>query len=110
MTDSLSIKKTIDQVVERLKSEYHPDCIVLFGSRAYGTPTPESDIDLLIVKETTLPFHRRWAEVYQLVQPLVRGIDFSPIVLTPREVAQRQLARDPFIEEIFARGETLYAA
>lgn len=110
MTDPLPIRKIIEQVVERLKSEYHPERIVLFGSRAYGTATPESDVDLLIVKETDQPFHKRWAEVYRLVQPLVKGVDFSPIVLTPREVARRQRARDPFIEEIFSRGETLYAA
>lgn len=57
-----------------------------------------------------MPFHRRWAEVYQLVQPFVRGIDFSPVVMTPQELAQRQQARDPFLEDILGRGKTLYAA
>lgn len=110
VTNPDSIRKVVEQVVEQLKVVYHPERIVLFGSRAYGTFTPQSDVDLLIVKETNQPFHKRWAEVYRLVQPLVRGIDFSPIVLTPREVAARQHARDPFIEEIFAHGVTLYAA
>ena len=104
------IRATIAQVVDLLKACYQPERIVLFGSWAYGEPTADSDVDLLIVKQTEQPFHRRWAEVYQLVQPLVKGIDFSPFVMTPEEVAQQQRARDPFLEDILTRGETLYAA
>ena len=98
----------LNQVVDVLKARYQPDQIVLFGSWAYGTPTAESDMDLLIVKRTDQPFHRRWADVYELVHSLVRGIDFSPIVLTPDEIAQRQQARDPFVEDVLSRGRTLY--
>src|SRR5947209_7973017 len=32
--------------------EFHPQKIVLFGSYAYGQPTPDSDVDLLVI----LPF------------------------------------------------------
>ena len=110
MDDIRRIPLVITQVVERLKARYQPERIVLFGSWAAGTPSAESDVDLLIVKRTDQPFHRRWTEVYQLIQPLVRGVDISPIVMTPDEVTQRQRARDPFLEDIFTRGETLYAA
>lgn len=104
------VPAVIAQVVERLKARYRPERIVLFGSWAYGEPSAESDIDLLIIKQTDQPFHRRWAEVYRLVDPLVKRIDFSPFVMTPEELTQRQRARDPFVEEILTRGETLYAA
>lgn len=110
MDDVRRIPATITQVVERLKARYQPERIVLFGSWAYGTPSTDSDVDLLIIKQTDQPFHRRWTEVYQLIHPLVKGLDFSPFVMTPDEVSQRQRARDPFLEEIFTRGETLYAA
>lgn len=110
MNASHQVRATIEQIVELLKGRYQPERIVLFGSWAYGDPSEDSDVDLLIIKSASQPFHRRWAEVYQLVQPLVRGIDFSPFVMTPEEVTQRQRARDPFLEEILTRGETLYAA
>lgn len=110
MEPSPSIREVIAQVVERLKARYQPERIVLFGSWAYGDPTAESDVDLLIIKRTPQPFHKRWAEVYQLVQPLVRGVDFSPFVFTPEEVARRTRAHDPFLEEVLSRGQTLYAA
>ncbi len=39
----------IAQFSEQIAEHFHPDKIILFGSQAYGTPTPESDIDLLVV-------------------------------------------------------------
>jgi predicted nucleotidyltransferase len=36
-------------MVERIVAKFHPLRIVLFGSRARGTDTPDSDIDLLVV-------------------------------------------------------------
>ena len=52
--------QTIDDVIERLVREYDPDRIILFGSRALGTSTEDSDIDLLVVKETaSRPLDRR---------------------------------------------------
>ena len=67
------LQTAIDQVVALLKKNYHSERIILFGSLAYGEPTKENDVDLLIVKDTDQPFHRRWAEVSQLVQPCCEG-------------------------------------
>jgi len=38
-----------------------------------------------------------------------RGLPFSPLVITPQELAQRLEMGDPFYQEIIARGEVLYA-
>jgi predicted nucleotidyltransferase len=46
------VKKMLAEIVEKLKSEYKPLKIILFGSYAYGNPTEDSDIDLLILKNT----------------------------------------------------------
>ena len=108
--DRRRVDNVLAQVVQVLTSRYQPERIVLFGSWAYGEPSDESDIDVLIIKQTDQPFHRRWAEVAKLLQPVVRGVDFSPFVMTPKELTQRQRARDPFIEDVLTRGETLYAA
>ncbi len=110
MEQSKKIPATLEQNVELLKACYRPEKIILFGSWAYGVPSEESDVDVLIIKRTDQPFHKRWAEVYRIVSPLGRGVDFSPFVMTPEEVLSRQRARDPFIEEILMRGKTLYAA
>ena len=40
----------IQAVVQRIVAGYAPDRIILFGSCAHGTPTEDSDLDLLIIK------------------------------------------------------------
>jgi len=44
-----TISKLLDQVTEKLVLALKPEKIILFGSYAYGTPTEDSDIDLLVV-------------------------------------------------------------
>ncbi len=42
----------IQDIVERLIRDYQPERIIPFGSFAYGQPNRDSDIDMLIVKDT----------------------------------------------------------
>lgn len=42
-------KDVIEDVKKRLVKAYNPVAIYLFGSYAWGTPTEDSDLDLLIV-------------------------------------------------------------
>ncbi len=103
------IERTIQQIVRRLVEGYQPQQIILFGSMAYGDPDEDSDIDLLIVKETTeTPLERR-TRVRQLVFDPERRIPFSSLVLTPEELARRLALGDPFYQEIVRQGKVLYA-
>jgi uncharacterized protein len=45
-------EQTIQELCNRIVQEFKPERIILFGSYAYGNPTPDSDVDLLVV----LPF------------------------------------------------------
>ena len=102
------VKKIISEIVERLKRDYQPKKIILFGSYAYGKPTQDSDIDLLIIKETNQrPIDRR-VEVRKLVYDPERKIAFSPLVYTPEEIEWRLSLGDDFIREILQRGEIVY--
>ena len=107
-----SIEQTqlvLQQLVRRLVESYQPQQLILFGSLAYGEPDEDSDIDLLIVKGTTeSPLERR-VRVRQLVADPQRRIPFSPLVLTPDELARRLAAGDAFYQEIVRRGRVLYA-
>jgi predicted nucleotidyltransferase len=50
----------LQQIVQRIVEIYVPDKIILFGSYAYGQPGPDSDCDLLIIKDSTArPIDRR---------------------------------------------------
>lgn len=97
-------------MVRKLVQEYRPERVVLFGSYAYGRPDEDSDIDLLIIKDTTERFMKRMLTVRRILTDPKRTIALEPIVLTPQEVS-RQLAKgDQFIAEIIEKGKVLYAA
>lgn len=81
----------------------------MFGSHAYGMPTQDSDVDLLIIKDTSQPFRKRWVEVYDLVSNIVMGVDFSPFVVTPHELKERIKRGDIFFKQIIEKGNCLYA-
>ena len=98
----------LSRIVRLLREKYHPESIVLFGSHAYGTPSPESDIDLLIIKRTRKPFHERYAEVGGLIRDIRRGWSVSPFVISPSELRERIRLGDPFILEILSKGRRLY--
>lgn len=54
----------IQQMVEAIVQEVKPQCIYLFGSRATGTATEDSDVDLLIVETEAFDRNRnRWSEL-----------------------------------------------
>ena len=102
------IQATIQQIVRPLVEHYQPQQIMLFGSLASGSPHEDSDIDLLIIKETAeTPLARR-VQVRRLVSDSARRIPFSPLVLTPDELDIRLALGDPFYQEILRRGEILY--
>ncbi len=100
----------IKKIIKMITEKYRPEKIILFGSYAYGIPDEDSDVDLLIVKETNeLPFYRRF-KVRKLCQDPQRHIPFQPLVISPQELATRLRMNDPFFKEILEKGEVCYAA
>ena len=105
-----SMRRTIQNIVQVLVREYQPERIILFGSYAYGDPTPDSDIDLLIIKETPERFIDRWVTVRRILSDPKRRVPLETLVLTPQEVSKRLAIGDQFLAEILEKGEVLYAA
>lgn len=103
-------RRMIGRVVERLRKEYQPTQVILFGSYARGRPRRDSDVDLFIVKNTPKPFYQRLLEVRQLVSPLLNGCPFDSIVVTPRELRRRLARGDQFIREIVTKGKLVYGS
>ena len=110
MIASQHIEATIQRMLQKLILEYRPQRVILFGSLAYGTPSLESDIDLLIIKDTPERFIDRWVAVRRILTGMHRSLALDAIVLTPSEIEQRVAVGDQFIAEILEKGEVLYAA
>jgi predicted nucleotidyltransferase len=110
MTANKHAQQVIQEILRKLITQYAPQKVILFGSYAYGTPDPESDLDLLIIKETSERFIDRWVTVRRILSDPRRRIPLETIVLTPQEVAKRLAIGDQFLSEIMEKGEVLYAS
>ena len=45
------VKKFLTEKIDVIVSKFNPEKLILFGSRAWGKPTDDSDIDLIIVSD-----------------------------------------------------------
>jgi predicted nucleotidyltransferase len=103
-------EKIIQNILEKLLTGYAPQKVILFGSYAHGSPRPDSDIDLLIIKETPERFIDRWVSVRRILSDPERTVSLEVLVLTPQEVDNRLDTGDQFLAQITKRGKVLYAA
>lgn len=108
MTGTEESKQLILKIAKRIEEQYKPKKIILFGSYAHGEPTQDSDVDLLIIKNTDKRPIDRWVEVKKLLRGIAPGLPISPLVYTEREIDERNAIQDFFIEEIFENGEVIY--
>lgn len=108
MTTDTGVRKVIIEIVDRIIKGYEPKKVILFGSYAHGEPTEDSDIDLLIIKNTDKRPIDRWVEVKRLLRDKSRTLPVSPLVYTEKEIEERMALKDFFIEEILGKGEVLY--
>lgn len=99
--------KDIEAVSREIVDRFHPRRIILFGSHANGTPTEDSDVDLLVV----LPFRGRAAFKEAEIR-LALDVPFGVDVLarTPEMVRRRLAMGDMFMEDILHEGIVLYDA
>lgn len=97
-----SLRSAIQKVVEELK----PEKIILFGSYAYGTPSPHSDVDLLVIMKTKASLKDRSWAVSRLLLPRPFPVDI--LVKTPKEITKALESGDFFLKEIMTRGKVLY--
>lgn len=100
------VSESLPEVVARIVAQLDPEKIVLFGSYAYGAPTADSDVDLLIILDTDAPRRERTWLVSRLLIPRPFPVDI--LVKTPQEIEQALAGRDFFLQEIMRRGKVLY--
>src|SRR3989337_1738991 len=71
----------IRKAARKIADAVHPEKIILFGSFAYGQPTPDSDVDLLVIMDSDLSAHARSVQVSEILNPRPFPVDI--IVRTP---------------------------
>ncbi|MFA4934800.1 MAG: nucleotidyltransferase domain-containing protein [Candidatus Methanoperedens sp.] len=99
-------EELIQQIKNRIVSEVHPEKIIVFGSYAYGAPTKDSDLDLLVILPTEEPMHKRVLRMRKLLRDF--RIPKDIIVYTPQEVDKWKNVTNAFITSIMRRGKVIY--
>jgi predicted nucleotidyltransferase len=100
-------EEILAEIVRRIVTALHPERVILFGSYAYGTPSDNSDVDLLVILETDARPADRYLAVSRLIRP--RPFPLDIVVKTPDEITQALVNGDSFICEIVTQGRVLYA-
>ena len=101
MKINAQIKNLCQQIVEN----FNPQKIILFGSHAYGKPTADSDVDLLVVMQ----FEGRDShKAVEILTRLKTDLPLDLLVRTSEQVRERIEMEDFFMREIAQRGKILY--
>jgi len=100
-------EQNILEIKDKIVKEFSPEKIILFGSYAWGNPTDDSDVDLLIVKKSKKPRIERTQEMKKFLWRDKVPMDL--LVYTPEEIAKSiNENQNLFIEDIVRNGKILY--
>src|SRR5258708_2365368 len=96
--------RVIRRYARAIADEFHPDKIILFGSYAYGTPTEDSDVDLLVV----MPARNQHDQAVRIRWRLSAPFPLDLLVRTPKEMKWRLEEVESFTTTIVTMGKVLY--
>src|SRR6266576_6374911 len=88
---------------EAVARQFRPRKIILFGSHAYGRPTPDSDVDLLVIMPKTRDRGQRMS--VRIRHAIPRDFPLDLLVRTPADVAKRLRWGDVFMREFLVKGK-----
>jgi uncharacterized protein len=97
------IREIVQQIVER----FRPEKVILFGSYAHGTPTPESDVDLLVVMETSEQTLHAAARISAAID---HPFPLDILVFRPSELKASLARKGVFVTEVTTKGIVLHEA
>jgi predicted nucleotidyltransferase len=98
-------RNQIAAFVAELAKRFRPQRVVLFGSYAYGAPSADSDVDLLVIMNYKGHSAVQAAEIRKQIRA---GFPLDLVVRSPQAVADGRKQNDAFLTEVLDRGETLY--
>jgi uncharacterized protein len=103
MIDFSQIQALSQQIIDK----FQPERIILFGSYAYGEPTADSDVDLLVI----LPFQEMPVQKAIAIRQQIKApFPLDLMARTPEYIQQRLEMGDFFIQDVIQNGRVLYEA
>ena len=99
--------RVIRALVKHIVEKFSPEAIILFGSYAYGKPTPWSDVDLLVVMETPKGELETAMEIIESLPSTLFSVDI--LARDQKTIDYRKTLGDAFMAEITCKGHLLFA-
>jgi len=114
MNDSIATIKTtqllneerLNEIVHRILEGAHPERIILFGSHAYGIPTQNSDVDLIVVKKDVVSKREESVRIRKLLRGIL--LPFDIIVVRPEEFEFYKDEPGSIFKEVSRKGVVIY--
>jgi len=103
--DKMATTADIKQLSDTIAREFHPKKIVLFGSHAWGIPTSDSDVDILVI----LPFEgKNWRMASTIRERVHPAFPLDLLVRTESQINERLNHHDTFFTEVMVKGRVLH--
>lgn len=99
------LQAELERFVQIMIEKMNPERIILFGSYAADKVMEWSDLDIVVVAATEMPFYERLRQITRWVRPTV-GID--ALIYTPDEWTQLVATRRFVQEEIVGKGIVIH--
>ncbi len=97
----------IQKIVQQIVEHFRPQKVILFGSYAYGQPTEDSDVDLLVVMQTDEnPLHVAGCISAAIDHPFPLDI----LVMSPSRLEGYAREQAVFATQLTTKGMMLYEA
>ena len=102
--------RILREMVQVIVNEVDPEQVILFGSRASGTSSDDSDVDLVVVEST--PFHRgrsrrrEMAHLWRVLAPFNVAKDI--LVYSSDEVERWRHSLNHVLARARREGKVLY--
>lgn len=98
--------RIVQDLVRRIVRAVDPMKVILFGSRARGDARPDSDFDLLVVRESDEPRYARSRSIYTALADL--PVEVEVMFYTPAEIEEWQAVPQAFVTTAIREGKVLY--
>ena len=102
MITTTDIQATCDDIVR----ECSPLQVILFGSYAYGAPTEDSDVDMLVVMDILKS--ETWQQRCEIKARIPKRFPLDLQVRSRADIAYRFSHNDWFLHEVLEKGDVLY--
>jgi predicted nucleotidyltransferase len=100
------VEGRIREMVDRIVTGFQPLRILLFGSRARGDATPDSDVDLLVVMPDGTDRRATAVAILRTLTGMLVAKDV--VVTTPEEIARRGALVGTVLRPALREGKVLY--